>query len=219
MSKSLARFESTPITSSDLMPQFEIDFEMDELGWCNAAKRIPSPNCDARPAGQAPDMLVIHNIHLPALPAGALEFTGPDIERLFTNTLDVMDHADYAELAKLRVSAHFLIRRSGEILQFVPCTLRAWHAGVSRWQARERCNDFSIGIELEGSDFVPFMPAQYTALNLLAAALQRHYPLAFLLGHSEIAPGRKTDPGPYFYWDLLSATILELRQTGNISQS
>ncbi len=215
MSKSLERCESATMKSNEPILQFEID----ELGWCNAAKRIPSPNCDARPAGQAPDMLVIHNIHLPPQPAGALEFTGPDIERLFTNTLDVADHACYAELAQLRVSAHFLIRRSGEILQFVPCTLRAWHAGVSCWQARERCNDFSIGIELEGSDFVPFMPAQYAALNSLAAALQRRYPLAFLLGHSEIAPGRKTDPGPYFYWDLLSATILELRQTGNISQS
>ena len=128
-------------------------------------------------------------------------------------------HECFAELSALRVSAHFLIRRDGEIIQFVPCNLRAWHAGVSSWQGRERCNDFSIGIELEGSDFVPFEDIQYAQLNLLLNALQTRYPIAYVLGHSEIAPGRKTDPGPFFMWNKLPENVLELRQTGYISRS
>ena len=173
-----------------------ISVQFDALGWCKQARIVPSPNCDARSSGMPVDMVVIHNIHLPP---GA-PFGGGDIERLFTNTLDPAAHPSYAELAGLRVSAHFLIRRDGELLQFVPCLQRAWHAGVSAWQGRERCNDFSIGIELEGSDFVPFEAAQYLMLNTLLAALAHRYPIRSVLGHSQIAPGRKTDPGPFFDW-------------------
>ncbi|QBC43933.1 1,6-anhydro-N-acetylmuramyl-L-alanine amidase AmpD [Iodobacter fluviatilis] len=174
--------------------------QFDALGWCDLARKIKSPNCDERSVGMPVDMVVIHNIHLPP----GQPFAGDDIQRLFTNTLDPNAHPDYAELAKLRVSAHFLIRRSGELLQFVPCSQRAWHAGVSSWQGRERCNDFSIGIELEGSDFLPFEAAQYLMLNTLLLALAHNYPLEFVLGHSQIAPGRKTDPGPFFDWSHIA---------------
>ncbi|AZN37732.1 1,6-anhydro-N-acetylmuramyl-L-alanine amidase AmpD [Iodobacter ciconiae] len=170
--------------------------QFDEQGWLDQARIIPSPNCDARAPNTVVDMVVIHNIHLPP----GQPFGGDDIECLFTNTLNTAKHPAYAELSRLRVSAHFLIRRSGELLQFVPCMQRAWHAGVSSWQGRERCNDFSIGIELEGSDFVPFEAAQYQILNKLLKALAIQYPLKYLLGHSQIAPGRKTDPGPFFDW-------------------
>jgi N-acetyl-anhydromuramoyl-L-alanine amidase len=174
--------------------------QFDVQGWCHQARIIPSPNCDARAVGMPIDMVVIHNIHLPP----GQPFGGDDIERLFTNTLDTNKHPAYEELSKLRVSAHFLIRRNGELLQFVPCTQRAWHAGVSSWQGRERCNDFSIGIELEGSDFEPFETAQYLMLNALLHALAAEYPLQYLLGHSQIAPGRKSDPGPFFDWGRIA---------------
>ncbi len=192
---------------------------IDHDGWCDAARRVLSPNCDARPTAVAPDMVVIHNIQLPPQPVGATEFAGPDIERLFTNSLKVADHDCYAELAQLRVSAHFLIRRDGEVVQFVPCNQRAWHAGVSAWQGRERCNDFSIGIELEGSDFVPFTAIQYQSLDQLLLAIQTRYPIAHLVGHSEIAPERKTDPGLFFVWEKLGPSSLKLRQTGYRSES
>jgi len=193
--------------------------EINAQGVCSAARQAPSPNCDARPDGIVPDMVVIHNIHLPPGEPGTTAFAGDAIERLFTNCLDVNAHECFAELSNLRVSAHFLIRRDGEIVQFVPCNLRAWHAGVSNWQGRERCNDFSIGIELEGSDFVPFEAIQYEKLNQLLSAIQARYPIAHLVGHSEIAPGRKTDPGPFFDWKKLPKSILELRQTGYRSES
>ncbi|MFC7420994.1 1,6-anhydro-N-acetylmuramyl-L-alanine amidase AmpD [Iodobacter arcticus] len=170
--------------------------QFDAQGWCKQARSVPSPNTDARSEGMPVDMVVIHNIHLPP----GQPFGGDDIERLFTNTLDINKHSEYAALSQLRVSAHFLIRRNGELLQFVPCSQRAWHAGVSSWQGRERCNDFSIGIELEGSDFTPFEVIQYAVLNNLLEALLRTYPIKYLLGHSQIAPGRKTDPGPFFDW-------------------
>ena len=164
-------------------------------GWCTTARRVPSPNHDARPQGTPIDMAVLHNI---SLPPG--EFGGDDIERLFTNTLDCASHPFYAGLANLRVAAHFLIRRDGELVQFVSCNERAWHAGVSRWQGRERCNDFSIGIEIEGSDYAPFCEAQYTTLAALLPALRQAYPIRHLVGHNDIAPQRKTDPGPFFDW-------------------
>ncbi|SFN98793.1 AmpD protein [Formivibrio citricus] len=164
-------------------------------GWCTTARRVPSPNHDARPQGTAIDMAVLHNI---SLPPG--EFGGDDIERLFTNTLDCASHPFYAGLANLRVAAHFLIRRDGELVQFVSCNERAWHAGVSRWLGRERCNDFSIGIEIEGSDYVPFNEAQYATLAALLPALRQAYPIRHLVGHNDIAPLRKTDPGPFFDW-------------------
>lgn len=201
------------------MMMFSDAIHFDVEGWCDAARRVPSPNYDARPTASAPDMVVIHNIHLPPAAAGSLDFAGDAIERLFTNCLDVNAHECFAELSSLRVSAHFLIRRDGELLQFVPCAQRAWHAGISSWQGRERCNDFSIGIELEGSDFVPFEAIQYQVLNHLLLALMQQYPIRHLVGHSEIAPERKTDPGPFFAWETLPHSGLKLRQTGNISQS
>ena len=162
---------------------------------------------------------MIHNIHLPPAAPGSLDFAGDAIERLFTNCLDLNAHACFAELSQLRVSAHFLIRRDGELLQFVSCLQRAWHAGVSSWQGRERCNDFSIGIELEGSDYVPFEAIQYKRLNQLLLALTASFPIAALVGHSDIAPARKTDPGPFFDWSQLMKPLLELHQTGNNSES
>ncbi|WP_373974284.1 1,6-anhydro-N-acetylmuramyl-L-alanine amidase AmpD [Chitinibacter sp. SCUT-21] len=190
-------------------------FQIDDAGWCAAARCVPSPNCDERTPAMPIDMVVIHNIHLPPQPPGCREFGGADIERLFTNCLNPDDHACYAELANLRVSAHFLIRRDGELLQFVSCNQRAWHAGISSWQGRERCNDFSIGIELEGSDFVPFEAIQYVVLNNLLSALDVRYPLQSLVGHSDIAPLRKTDPGPFFDWANLPLPLQKLRQTAS----
>jgi AmpD protein len=167
----------------------------DQSGWFSGVRRIASPNHDRRPPGERIDLLVIHNI---SLPPGVFE--GDAIIRLFTNTLDTTAHPYFAQLQGLRVSAHFLVRRNGEIIQFVPCGMRAWHAGVSSWQGRERCNDFSIGIELEGDDHGPFADAQYAALARLTRKLRSTYRIESLAGHSEIAPQRKTDPGPYFDW-------------------
>lgn len=164
-------------------------------GWLSVARRVESPNCDERPVGVSPSLVVVHAI---SLPPG--RFGSDDIERLFTNSLDRSAHPYFAEIAALRVSAHFLIRRDGELLQFVSCESRAWHAGVSCWRGRERCNDFSIGIELEGCDEQAFENAQYARLNALLAELCAHYPLLEIVGHSDIAPGRKTDPGPCFEW-------------------
>jgi AmpD protein len=169
---------------------------IDAAGWCAAARRIDSPNCDARPSDAAISLLVIHNI---SLPPG--EFGGPGVEQLFTNRLDPVAHPYYATIHSLRVSSHFFIRRDGELIQFVPCLQRAWHAGASSWRGRERCNDFSIGVELEGSDDQPFSDAQYSRLNELIELLRAAYPdLLDIAGHSDIAPGRKTDPGPCFDW-------------------
>ena len=164
-------------------------------GWYRPAGRVPSPNFDPRPEGMPVELLVLHNI---SLPPG--EFGGPAIAALFTNTLDCAQHPYYEGLRGLRVSAHFLIRRDGALLQFVSCDARAWHAGVSRFAGRERCNDFSIGIELEGCDDQPFEDAQYAVLQSLTLALAAAYPLRAVAGHSDIAPGRKTDPGPCFDW-------------------
>ncbi|MBI3147397.1 MAG: 1,6-anhydro-N-acetylmuramyl-L-alanine amidase AmpD [Betaproteobacteria bacterium] len=162
------------------------------------ARQIDSPNCDERPGGMAVELLVLHNI---SLPPG--EFGGEGIVKLFTNTLDPRAHPYYASIAHLRVAAHFLIRRDGELIQFVACTKRAWHAGVSQWQGREHCNDFSVGIELEGTDQSGYTNAQYTRLGGLTRLLARTYPIAAVVGHSDIAPGRKTDPGPGFDWTRL----------------
>ena len=140
-------------------------------------------------------LVVVNGI---SLPPG--RFRGDAVERLFTNRLDPHAHAYFAAIAHLRVSAHFFVRRDGRVLQFVPCSARAWHAGTSRWRERERCNDFSVGIELEGTDEQPYTPAQYTALARLLKALRRRYPIEDVVGHSDIAPGRKTDPGARFDW-------------------
>ncbi|HEX5338980.1 MAG TPA: 1,6-anhydro-N-acetylmuramyl-L-alanine amidase AmpD [Gallionella sp.] len=167
---------------------------IDGQGLLVGGEFLPSPNCDERPEG-AIELLVIHSISLPPN-----EFGGDGVQRLFTNTLDANAHPYYQAIAGLRVSAHFFIRRDGTIVQFVPCLQRAWHAGVSSWQGRTRCNDFSVGVELEGSDFVPFTDAQYEALLALTHALRAAYPLRGIAGHSDIAPQRKTDPGPHFDW-------------------
>jgi Negative regulator of beta-lactamase expression len=156
---------------------------------------VASPNYDERPPGTTVDLLVVHAI---SLPPG--RFGGTGIIELFMNALDPEAHPYYCDIAALKVSSHFLVRRTGEILQFVECDKRAWHAGVSSWLGRERCNDFSIGIELEGCDELPFENAQYEALASLARALKTRYPIADITGHADIAPGRKTDPGPHFDW-------------------
>lgn len=169
---------------------------LDAAGVVEQARFIASPNCDQRPAaGGTIELLVVHNISLPPR-----QYGGNGIIELFTNQLDPDAHPYYREIHQLRVSSHFLIRRDGELIQFVPCSQRAWHAGQSTWNNRQRCNDFSIGIELEGSDFEPFTDAQYQQLHQLTQLLQQHYPLQDIQGHSDIAPGRKTDPGPYFDW-------------------
>jgi AmpD protein len=170
--------------------------EFDQDGWLRSAHRIPSPNCDARPDSAAVTLLVIHNI---SLPPG--RFGGEGICELFTNRLDPTEHPYYATIKDLRVSAHFFIRRDGELVQFVSPDQRAWHAGLSSWLGRERCNDFSVGVELEGTDDTPFTDAQYATLNGLIEALCARYPIEAIVGHSDIAPGRKTDPGPCFDWE------------------
>jgi len=172
-----------------------LDQAFDAAGILRRARQLPSPNCDERPAGDAVTLLVVHNISLPPN-----EFSGEAVLDLFTNRLDPGTHPFYAGLAGVRVSSHFYIRRDGELIQLVPCALRAWHAGASRWRGRERCNDFSVGIELEGSDFVPFRDVQYAQLARLTSELRARYRIEDVVGHSDIAPGRKTDPGPFFDW-------------------
>ncbi len=172
-----------------------LKLHVDRDGIVRAAAQIASPNCDARPAGARISLLVIHGI---SLPPG--EFGGPWIVELFTNRLKTAAHPYFAKVANQKVSAHFLIRREGSLAQFVPCSMRAWHAGVSDWRGQERCNDFSIGIELEGADDVPYTDAQYTMLAALTRALRRRYRVRDIVGHCDIAPGRKTDPGPAFDW-------------------
>jgi AmpD protein len=169
-------------------------------GLLEGGRFIASPNCDARPVDAQVELIVIHNI---SLPPG--EFGGPAILDLFLNRLDPAAHAYYADIAHLRLSAHFLIRRDGEIVQFVPCTQRAWHAGVSQWRGRERCNDFSVGIELEGTDEISFEDAQYACLAGLIEALKARYTVVDVTGHSDIAPGRKTDPGVAFDWSRINS--------------
>lgn len=181
---------------------------LDDAGVMAGVEFIPSPNCDARPADEIVSLLVVHAI---SLPPG--EFGGKAIERLFTNCLDPTEHPYYATICDLRVSAHFLVRRDGGLVQFVPCALRAWHAGASAWSGRERCNDFSVGVELEGCDEQPFEAVQYRRLAALIGALRRRYPLRDVVGHADIAPGRKTDPGPCFDWPLLHALLHENHAT------
>lgn len=177
-----------------------------EQGWIEGVRRVVSPHCDPRPDDEAPSLLVIHNI---SLPPG--EFGGPYIDRLFTGTLDPLEHAFFREIQHLRVSAHCLIRRDGEIVQYVPFDKRAWHAGVSSYRGRERCNDFSIGIELEGTDSLPFSDAQYRSLVAVTELLMKYYPISLsgITGHSDIAPGRKTDPGPGFDWDFYRKSLIQ----------
>jgi AmpD protein len=181
-----------------------VGVELDANGVLARARQIPSPNFDDRPASCAIELLVIHNISLP--PA---QFGGPGILDFFTNRLDPQAHPYYREIAGMKVSSHFLVRRDGELIQFVSCGRRAWHAGASQWKGRNRCNDFSIGVELEGTDDQPFDDAQYETLVGLTLTLGRHYPIADCAGHSDIAvpAGRKTDPGLYFDWPRFRAML------------
>jgi AmpD protein len=167
-------------------------------GFVAQAQKIASPNFDARPENEI-SLIVIHNISLPPS-----QYGGNGIIELFTNQLNPDEHPYYATIHTYKVSAHFLIRRDGTLIQFVSCLDRAWHAGKSNWQTRERCNDFSVGIELEGSDFEAFEEAQYHTLNKLVACLNNSYQIQAIVGHSDIAPDRKTDPGPYFDWKKLT---------------
>lgn len=165
-------------------------------------RSVDSPNCDDRPSGVEVSLLVLHSI---SLPPG--EYGGDAIEQLFTNRLDPEAHPHFREIAHLRVSSHFLIRRDGELVQFVPVERRAWHAGASSWRGRSRCNDFSIGIELEGSDDAPFEDAQYQRLAELIRELRTILPLRDIAAHSDVAPERKTDPGAHFDWPRLLAAL------------
>jgi len=191
------------------------EIKIDKNGFADSARQIASPNFDARISGEnfcgdsvnnsadngannlVPEisMIVIHNISLPPN-----QYGGNGVIELFTNTLNPNEHPYYAEIFTRKVSSHFFIRRDGELIQFVSCLKRAWHAGVSNWLGRERCNDFSIGIELEGSDFEAFEAAQYAVLQELIDGLKKTYRILDIVGHSDIAPGRKTDPGPCFDW-------------------
>ena len=167
-------------------------------GWLGCARPVPSPNFNERPTEATPELIVIHGI---SLPPG--EYGGPHIEALFTNQLNPADHAYFSEVAHLMVSAHFLIRRDGEIVQFVSTDDRAWHAGESCWEQRSNCNDFSIGIEVEGCDEERYEMPQYRVLAQLITAVRNQYPAIehdAIVGHSDIAPGRKTDPGSAFDW-------------------
>lgn len=191
-----------PCTTMAAMMQFE---GIDRDGRLQGARQVSSPNCDERPPGTKIEVVIIHCI---SLPAG--HFGTADVERLFTNRLDTAAVPAYAELAGLRVSAHLFVRRDGGVIQFVPFAQRAWHAGVSVCENRSRVNDFSIGIELEGTEHEPFEEAQYRVLIDVTRTLVAVYPGITdrrLYGHADIAPGRKTDPGPYFDWQRYRAAV------------
>jgi len=179
---------------------------LDDDGTVTGVPFIPSPNFDDRPAGTVVSLLIVHGI---SLPPGS--FGGDQVARLFTNTLDCAAHPYFDLLRGMRVSAHFYIRRSGRLVQFVPCDRRAWHAGASSWAGRERCNDYSIGVELEGTDDTLYTYAQYERLAQLAVALQGRYPITDIVGHADVAPGRKTDPGAAFDWHLFNERLAAYR--------
>ena len=170
------------------------------------ARACPSPNFDRRPEGEAISLVVLHSI---SLPPG--EYGGDAIERLFTNRLDWNAHPYYDAIRGLRVSAHFLLRRDGQLQQFVSCEQRAWHAGASTWRGRENCNHYSIGIELEGLEGSSFEPAQYRQLARLLRALASRYPIEEVVGHEDVAPGRKADPGAGFDWQGLRRLLRRKR--------
>ncbi len=171
---------------------------IDENGWAKGVLISPSSHFNERPEGAVPNLVILHNI---TLPPG--EFGTGDVQQLFLGTLDTTKDARLADLEGLRVSSHFFVSREGVIEQFVSCEKRAWHAGISSYLGRDNCNDFSIGIELEGTDDVEFEDAQYRSLVKLLKAISKRYPLAAIVAHSDVAPGRKTDPGPHFDWERL----------------
>jgi len=178
-------------------------------GLLRGARQLPSPNCDDRPSGVAPELIVIHGI---SLPPG--KFGGPHIDHLFTNALDPAGHDYFRDIAGLKVSSHILIRRTGEVVQYVPLHRRAWHAGKSSYRGRQQCNDFSVGIELEGTDDQPYSSAQYRRLATVIRVLRRGVPSlaeAPIVGHSDVAPGRKTDPGSAFDWSRLRGLLAPRR--------
>jgi len=200
---------TTPPAAQSSAPPLKID---PATGLLAGVRQVLSPHFDERPAGVTPDLLVVHGI---SLPPG--EFGGPWIDRLFTGTLPWDAHPYFKQIEGLRASAHALIRRDGQIVQYVPFAARAWHAGKSAHQGRGACNDFSIGVELEGTDQLPYTDAQYEALAALTAALLAAYPTLSaqaIVGHSDIAPGRKTDPGPCFDWARLRALLAQRRAAG-----
>lgn len=172
--------------------------EWSQDGWLDWARRVDTPNFGERPRSTQISLVVIHNI---SLPPG--DFGGGAVERFFTNRLDPAEHPYFATIADIRVSAHFFLRRTGELIQFVSVDKRAWHAGTSCWRGRENCNDYSIGVELEGVDEISYTPEQYEQLKRLLCALARRYPVCEIAGHCHVAPGRKTDPGPAFDWAFL----------------
>ena len=167
-------------------------------GWYEPATHLPSPNFGPRPAGMPVDLVVLHSI---SLPPGV--YGGDEVQQLFTNRLDWNAHPYFEQIRGMEVSAHFYVRRDGTLWQFVSCDERAWHAGASSWRGRSNCNDFSIGIELEGLEGGTFEPAQYETLAQLCPAIAGNYPIDSIARHSDIAPGRKIDPGPGFDWNLL----------------
>lgn len=185
-----------------MSPTSESAFRIDADGWLGGVERIPSPNHDARSLAEPICLIVVHAI---SLPPG--EFGSSAVAAFFTNRLDPAAHPYFASIADRRVSAHFFIRRDGHCIQFVSCRDRAWHAGVSCWRGRERCNDFALGIELEGDDDTDFAAPQYRALADLISVLRECYPIEAIVGHADIAPGRKTDPGPHFDWSHLDALL------------
>lgn len=174
------------------------DWYLDTTGWLSGVIHLATPNCDARSPDVPVCLVVIHAI---SLPPGT--FVGDAVVEFFTNRLNPAAHEYFSRIAHQRVSAHFFVRRDGSVIQFVPCHARAWHAGASCWRGRERCNDFSIGIEVEGDDCNDYDERQYVSLARLLDALRKRYPLDAIVGHADIAPGRKTDPGPHFDWSRL----------------
>ena len=200
------------------MPTGSTLLTLDTQGWLQPSDQValrPSPNFNERPSDTDVSLLVVHNI---TLPPG--QFGTPYITDLFLNQLDTAADPWFVNVEGLKVSAHFVIDRLGHITQFVSCDERAWHAGASSFEGREQCNDFSIGIELEGTDNVPFEDAQYERLAALTQCLRARYPLTAATGHSDIAPGRKTDPGPFFDWSRFStlAQWPQARHTGRPAQ-
>jgi AmpD protein len=188
-----------------LAAKLQVPSLVPDCGWLDGIRHVHSPNYDERPVGCSPDLIIVHGISLPPC-----EFGGPGIDQLFTNCLNPDEHPYYAEIKGLEVSSHFLIRRDGELVQYVDIFKRAWHAGQSSYQGRERCNDFAIGIELEGADELAYEPVQYEILAQLVQILRNSVAtleVAPVVGHSDVAPGRKTDPGPAFSWTILERLL------------
>lgn len=173
-----------------------------EGGWYRFARRLESPNRGPRPEGAGIELIVVHSI---SLPPG--QYGGQEVQQLFTNTLDWDAHPYFKSIEGAQVSAHFYVRRGGELWQFVSCDERAWHAGASSWCGRGNCNDYSIGIELEGLEGRTFEPGQYETLTDICAAIAQRYPIRHIAGHEHVAPGRKQDPGPGFDWPLLARSL------------